>query len=252
MGIETIEVPNLAQLDLRQSPGPSPDDPDQGETTLLIDSTSGHESLIEQLKSQIDPAHHRVIILSKLENTGSMSVDTGFKVVNRYISHARNFSNVLNVLSALTGADVKHHEDRDETIFSSSIAREEAIRQGRYLLVAEDNEINQEVILNQMELLGIACDIAVNGEEAFELWKENRSRYQLILTDLHMPVMDGYELVSNIRQQESAGEHIPIIALTADATRGEKKLYFPGDERLSVKTGFTGSTQQGAGDLVEI
>ncbi|MDO8343327.1 MAG: PAS domain S-box protein [Cellvibrio sp.] len=88
------------------------------------------------------------------------------------------------------------------------------------ILVVEDNSTNQKVIVYQLELLGYNTDIANNGEEALEKWRNNQ--YSLILTDLHMPELNGYELVKKIRSEEILqGTYIPIIALTANALRGE-------------------------------
>ena len=95
---------------------------------------------------------------------------------------------------------------------------------GRLILVAEDDVINQKVILQQLRLLGYAAVIAGDGEEAFKMWKEGH--YALLLADLHMPVMDGYALTRAIRAQEAAVAEqciprLPILALTANALRGE-------------------------------
>jgi signal transduction histidine kinase/HPt (histidine-containing phosphotransfer) domain-containing protein/ActR/RegA family two-component response regulator len=96
--------------------------------------------------------------------------------------------------------------------------------QGRLILIAEDDEINQKVILRQIELLGYAAEVAENGVEALRLWRAGR--YGILLTDLHMPDMDGYALCQAIRREEAErGEawrpRMPILALTANALRGE-------------------------------
>jgi CheY-like chemotaxis protein/nitrogen-specific signal transduction histidine kinase/HPt (histidine-containing phosphotransfer) domain-containing protein len=96
---------------------------------------------------------------------------------------------------------------------------DEARAQGRLILVAEDDEINQKVILQQLGLLGYAAEIATNGTEALRLCRTGR--YALMLTDLHMPEMDGYTLVESIRREEAGRRHMPIVALTANALRGE-------------------------------
>ncbi|MCC6917488.1 ATP-binding protein [Nitrosomonas sp.] len=98
-------------------------------------------------------------------------------------------------------------------------SREEALQQGRLILVAEDNEINQKVIRQQLALLGFAADIVANGNEALRRWKSGD--YALILTDLHMPEMDGYQLTQSIRSEKRDQSQIPIIALTANALKGE-------------------------------
>ena len=95
----------------------------------------------------------------------------------------------------------------------------EARRLGRLILVAEDNETNQKVIVTQLSLLGFTADVATNGRAALELWR--RGQYALVLTDLHMPEMDGYELTTAIRASEGGRARTPIIALTANALKGE-------------------------------
>ncbi|MDB6000764.1 MAG: sensory transduction histidine kinase, partial [Rhizobacter sp.] len=100
----------------------------------------------------------------------------------------------------------------------------EARAQDRLVLIAEDDEVNQKVILRQIELLGYAAEIADNGTEALRLWRAGR--YGLLLTDLHMPDMDGYTLATAVRQAEieqgvARQARMPILALTANALRGE-------------------------------
>lgn len=101
------------------------------------------------------------------------------------------------------------------------VSREQALLQGKLILVAEDNEINQKVIRQQLNLLGYAADIAADGREALGRWQSGD--YALLLTDLHMPEMDGFELVRAIRESEAGQRHMPIVALTANALKGERE-----------------------------
>ncbi|APR04285.1 EAL domain-containing protein [Thauera chlorobenzoica] len=89
----------------------------------------------------------------------------------------------------------------------------------RLILVAEDDSVNQMVILQQLALLGYAAEVANDGAEALAHW--HSGGFALILTDLHMPNMDGYRLTEEIRRQEHGGQRLPIIALTANALRDE-------------------------------
>jgi PAS domain S-box-containing protein len=88
------------------------------------------------------------------------------------------------------------------------------------VLIAEDDVINQRVIAKQFKHFGVEVEIANNGREAYEMWNKYRD-YSILLTDLHMPEMDGYALVRKIRAEETNGEHLPILALTANAVSGE-------------------------------
>jgi len=94
-----------------------------------------------------------------------------------------------------------------------------AAKSGRLILVVEDNETNQQVILRQLAMLGFAADLASDGRDAFERWQSGH--YALVLTDLHMPQMDGYDLARAIRLGEHGVARTPIVALTANALRGE-------------------------------
>jgi CheY-like chemotaxis protein len=92
-----------------------------------------------------------------------------------------------------------------------------------HILIAEDNEANQELIKIILSKYGLTFDLAKNGLEAYELYKKNR--YDLILMDEQMPVMDGIESVKKIIEyEESRGlGHTPISALTANVLKGAKE-----------------------------
>jgi len=88
------------------------------------------------------------------------------------------------------------------------------------ILVAEDNEINQKVLTKQLALLGYRAEMVGDGVAALARWRIGG--HALLLTDLHMPGMDGYMLAAAVRAEERAGLRLPIIALTANALRGEE------------------------------
>ncbi|HEY4956510.1 MAG TPA: ATP-binding protein [Caldimonas sp.] len=98
----------------------------------------------------------------------------------------------------------------------------EARARARLILVAEDDAVNQKVILKQLALLGYAAEVASDGAEALRLWEQGR--HALLLSDLHMPELDGYGLSSAIREAEGRqpeAPRMPILALTANASRDE-------------------------------
>ena len=87
------------------------------------------------------------------------------------------------------------------------------------ILLAEDNETNRDVISEQLRLLGYAVDVAEDGAVAFKKWQSGH--HALLLTDCHMPNMDGFALTSAIRANEPRGVRLPIVAITANAMQGE-------------------------------
>ena len=103
------------------------------------------------------------------------------------------------------------------------------------ILVAEDNLINQELMTAQLSLLGYQADYADNGALALERWQ--RGDYDLLLTDIRMPEMNGYELVRKIRMLEhDSGGRAPLIAITANALEDDvKKCYAVGVDDVIAK-----------------
>jgi CheY-like chemotaxis protein len=88
------------------------------------------------------------------------------------------------------------------------------------VLVAEDNETNREVIERQLKLLGLDAEMTVNGRQALERWRSGN--FHLVLTDVRMPIMDGYALATAIRAEETGDRRTTIIALTANALAEEE------------------------------
>ncbi len=91
---------------------------------------------------------------------------------------------------------------------------------GFHILLAEDNRINQEVALEMLHQSGIAVEVVENGVEAVEAVRKRR--YDAVLMDVQMPVMDGLEAARIIREEQPR-ETLPIIALTAHALDGDRK-----------------------------
>lgn len=89
----------------------------------------------------------------------------------------------------------------------------------RLILIADDNAMNQKVLGQQLRLLGEATDSAGNGLEALQRWQDGD--YAMLITDLHMPLLDGYQLAAAIRATECGKPRRPIIAFTADDLQGK-------------------------------
>ncbi|MEZ5814889.1 MAG: ATP-binding protein [Alphaproteobacteria bacterium] len=94
------------------------------------------------------------------------------------------------------------------------------------MLIAEDTQSVRDILGRQLEKLGVEASFAGNGKEALEAL--NTGQYGILITDLHMPEMDGYALVDHIRKKESAcgnKAHFPVIALTADVQMAQRETY---------------------------
>jgi signal transduction histidine kinase/CheY-like chemotaxis protein/HPt (histidine-containing phosphotransfer) domain-containing protein len=102
------------------------------------------------------------------------------------------------------------------------------------VLVGEDNEVNQKLVMALLKKAGHRVSLAVNGAEAVTMWREGD--FDLILMDVQMPEVDGFEATRQIRLQEQAsGKHVPIVATTAHAMTGDRErcLLAGMDEYLS-------------------
>ncbi len=93
------------------------------------------------------------------------------------------------------------------------------------MLLAEDNLVNQKIAINMLEKRGHSVTLATNGVEVLAHLEENDAHsFDIILMDIQMPVMDGFQATARIREREkTGGGHIPIIALTARAMKGDRE-----------------------------
>ncbi|HLM16097.1 MAG TPA: PAS-domain containing protein [Reyranella sp.] len=92
---------------------------------------------------------------------------------------------------------------------------------GNSVLVVDDHPINREVLVRQLQALGVGADSAADGREGVKAW--SAGRYAIVFADVHMPLMDGFEMTAEIRRLEAANgrPRTPIVAVTANAMSGE-------------------------------
>jgi PAS domain S-box-containing protein len=101
------------------------------------------------------------------------------------------------------------------------LLEEPALPSRARVLVVEDNSVNQLVAIGQLQRLGHECVVAANGAEALE--SVSRDTFDIVLMDIQMPDMDGYEATRRIRQMAESKAKVPIIAITAHALTGERE-----------------------------
>jgi signal transduction histidine kinase/CheY-like chemotaxis protein len=175
---------------------------------LFIDERYINEELLKRcLKLET-----KIVLITNANNKIHANIPKNkiLKVINKPL----NFSKTLKALELLG----KKNDKR------TNLLKKEAFEHMN-ILVAEDNIINQKLILNILKNLKANVTLASNGKEALKLSQENL--YDIILMDIEMPIMGGMEATKKIiaHEKESNKRHTPIIALTANNTEKDKKKY---------------------------
>ncbi|CAM4138749.1 PAS domain-containing hybrid sensor histidine kinase/response regulator [Pseudoalteromonas ostreae] len=194
-----------------------------------VDSSSEHLSIfvitslhdIQLIKPAALPNNDQLILYEHtiqknlkqlLTNTPSLEIATV------------TFFNIKKCLSLLANqqpyniqaADFDLNLDNDDAVNYDNISEN-----SRPILLVEDNPFNQKLMLKQLAKLGYQCELANDGAQGLKMWQIGH--YALILTDCHMPVMDGFAMTKQIRAREGQQDtsHIPIIAVTGAAMKGD-------------------------------
>jgi CheY-like chemotaxis protein/HPt (histidine-containing phosphotransfer) domain-containing protein len=154
-------------------------------------------------------------MLTSLSDTGATLADRGLfaGVLSKPVRSTELESNIARALG-----------DSSRGLISSAPELAAALNarlRSRRLLIAEDNPINQEVLVEVLSGLGYHADVVDNGRLAVEAWAAGD--YPLILMDCQMPELDGYQAARRIRELEAGGPRVAIIAVTAHALVGERE-----------------------------
>jgi CheY-like chemotaxis protein len=179
------------------------------------------EETAKRILSDPEIKNTNIIILTSLGQRGDVAYlkELGCKAyLVKPVKQSHLFNTIVNVLQM----DKEKEEEKGEEpeIITSHII-EEQIRNGVRILLAEDNLINQKVATKILQKRNYSVDVVNNGKEAVKA--ALRQHYDIILMDVQMPVMDGYEATAQLRQKLNPKEHIPIIAMTAHAMKGDRE-----------------------------
>jgi signal transduction histidine kinase/DNA-binding response OmpR family regulator len=154
-----------------------------------------------------------VIMISAAEWT-SIEAEATKAGVDKFLSKPLFPSDIFDLITQCMSLDRRQIEETQDKI--------DGIFAGRHVLLAEDVDINREIVQALLEPTQIEIDCAVNGAEAVRMFKEAPGKYDVILMDLQMPEMDGYEATRQIRATKiPEAKAIKIIAMTANVFRDD-------------------------------
>ncbi len=175
---------------------------------------------LRALQSEKSLAETRFVFMTK-----ERLLKDDFKLVNTIFVDSDplrrwDFVRAVAIAAGRASPNIDYYQESVEKEALTAQNIEEAEAAGTLILVAEDNITNQDVIRRQLNQLGHGADIFSDGKMALEAWKSKH--YALLLTDCHMPVMDGFELTKNIRESENFGvSRMPIVAISASTLEAE-------------------------------
>jgi len=136
-----------------------------------------------------------------------------------YLTKPVRRDDLLSCLSIVLG--LKKEEEADAQVVTRYTVKEVRNAMKPKILLAEDNAMNRKIVARILESHGMSCDMAADGREAYLALR--KCEYDVVFMDCQMPVMDGYESTSRIREDEGDGKHTTIIAMTANAMEGDRE-----------------------------
>jgi len=174
-------------------------------------------ALAESIKRNPDWRAATVMMLSSVGHRGDAMRCRELGIA-AYLTKPVRPSELLDAI--LTALGTRTRGDIPGTLVTRHSLRED--RSHLRVLLAEDNAVNQLVALRVLEKQGHVVTVAANGRKALEALE--KETYDVVLMDIQMPEMDGWEATRAIREKERAtGEHIPIVAMTAHAMKGDEE-----------------------------
>jgi PAS domain S-box-containing protein len=182
-----------------------------------LESRAAH---IQAMQNEADLASTRFVLMTETRTkTDRVEIANTVYVESDPLRRAP-FIHAVAVSAGRASPDISYDENEIVVEAAKAPTIEEAEAAGTLILVAEDNLTNQNVIRRQLNLLGYATDMTSDGKQALEALESKR--YAVLLTDCHMPEMDGFELARTIRNSErDSDRHLPIIAITASVLAAE-------------------------------
>ncbi|MDJ0766954.1 MAG: response regulator, partial [Myxococcota bacterium] len=193
----------------------------------FLSGTDGEE-LAELIRAEPDLEKTKLVLLTSFgqRGDGKRFAGLGFSgYLVKPIHHQELIEAVAAVVDSPQGQGeyglVTRHTLAEARVTQQTSDPNASSLHGARILVAEDNPVNQKVALRILEKFGCSVDIADHGKKAINQLEAHQ--YDIVLMDCQMPEMDGYEATRTIRNSQSSFARIPVVAMTANAMRGDRE-----------------------------
>ncbi len=196
------------------------------EPVVVIDTEGDPDeakTLRQKLRDQIKDVELRFVLVERGRRRYARNDEDDGMTLDLNAMHRMT---LVNAVAAVAGLEspIQDLDIQNKVMLETSLSFDEAKEKGKLILLADDNPTNRKLISQQLQMIGYFADTANDGKQALEMWRIGN--YAMLMTDCHMPEMDGYQLSKAIRQEERNGAHMPIVAITADALKGAAQKCF--------------------------
>lgn len=185
---------------------------------VMMPGMDGH-ALAKMIRKKYSISTPLLALSSSIDDSAKSYANSGFNgFLPKPINRVKLFKMMERML--FEAKEQKEH-NRPETRFITQHSVQEDAKHSCSILLAEDNLVNQKLILKLLTKAGYPVSIANNGKEAVDMFSSEPDKYDIIMMDIQMPELNGLDSTKLLR--EKGFEDIPIIAMTANALKGDRE-----------------------------